>query len=250
MDLIPKPDQVVVRRQQRRSQADVRRAGRSPPDAPHPDRRRPAARGLPLPPAEEDPRDRRPGAAGHAAGRTRHLLRPAPRLLAGRALRAERAARPTSWSTARSRSRTAGSAWSTGSTRSCPQAIKAVSEHAGGRPVHVIGWSLGGIFALLDRRRPARPADRVADRRRLPVRRQAGAAGRAAAPDPATHRRRQPRHPALPAARRRPEAARTTGLPAQLGHQADHQADRDPAEPRRQPSGWPRSRRSTGSPPT
>ncbi|GAA3803469.1 alpha/beta fold hydrolase [Nocardioides panacisoli] len=30
-----------------------------------------------------------------------------------------------------------------------PTAIKVVSEHAGGRPVHVIGWSLGGIFALL-----------------------------------------------------------------------------------------------------
>ncbi|WP_310528638.1 alpha/beta fold hydrolase [Nocardioides sp.] len=30
-----------------------------------------------------------------------------------------------------------------------PAAIKAVSEHAGGRSVHVIGWSLGGIFALL-----------------------------------------------------------------------------------------------------
>ena len=30
-----------------------------------------------------------------------------------------------------------------------PDAIKAVSEHAGGRPVHVIGWSLGGIFAAL-----------------------------------------------------------------------------------------------------
>lgn len=30
-----------------------------------------------------------------------------------------------------------------------PEAIKVVSEHAGGRPVHVIGWSLGGIFALL-----------------------------------------------------------------------------------------------------
>jgi polyhydroxyalkanoate synthase len=30
-----------------------------------------------------------------------------------------------------------------------PEAIKAVSEHAGGRPVHLIGWSLGGIFALL-----------------------------------------------------------------------------------------------------
>ena len=30
-----------------------------------------------------------------------------------------------------------------------PAAIRAVSEHAGGRPVHLVGWSLGGIFALL-----------------------------------------------------------------------------------------------------
>jgi polyhydroxyalkanoate synthase len=30
-----------------------------------------------------------------------------------------------------------------------PTAIRDVSRHAGGRPVHVIGWSLGGIFALL-----------------------------------------------------------------------------------------------------
>jgi len=30
-----------------------------------------------------------------------------------------------------------------------PETIKTVSEHAGGRPVHVIGWSLGGIFAAL-----------------------------------------------------------------------------------------------------
>jgi polyhydroxyalkanoate synthase subunit PhaC len=30
-----------------------------------------------------------------------------------------------------------------------PEAIRVVSEHAGGRPVHVIGWSLGGIFATL-----------------------------------------------------------------------------------------------------
>ena len=30
-----------------------------------------------------------------------------------------------------------------------PEAIAAVSAHAGGRPVHVIGWSLGGIFSLL-----------------------------------------------------------------------------------------------------
>lgn len=30
-----------------------------------------------------------------------------------------------------------------------PDSIRAASEHAGGRPVHVIGWSLGGIFAVL-----------------------------------------------------------------------------------------------------
>lgn len=30
-----------------------------------------------------------------------------------------------------------------------PEAVRAASEHAGGRPVHVVGWSLGGIFALL-----------------------------------------------------------------------------------------------------
>ncbi|NHC23827.1 alpha/beta fold hydrolase [Nocardioides sp. IC4_145] len=30
-----------------------------------------------------------------------------------------------------------------------PAAIREVSAHAGGRPVHVVGWSLGGIFTLL-----------------------------------------------------------------------------------------------------
>ena len=30
-----------------------------------------------------------------------------------------------------------------------PEAIRAVSEHAGGRPVHVVGWSLGGTFSVL-----------------------------------------------------------------------------------------------------
>jgi polyhydroxyalkanoate synthase len=30
-----------------------------------------------------------------------------------------------------------------------PAAVRAVSAHAGGRPVHLIGWSLGGIFTLL-----------------------------------------------------------------------------------------------------
>src|SRR4051812_6613832 len=30
-----------------------------------------------------------------------------------------------------------------------PEAVRVVSRHAGGRPVHLVGWSLGGIFALL-----------------------------------------------------------------------------------------------------
>jgi polyhydroxyalkanoate synthase len=30
-----------------------------------------------------------------------------------------------------------------------PSACRAVSAHAGGRPVHLVGWSLGGTFALL-----------------------------------------------------------------------------------------------------
>jgi polyhydroxyalkanoate synthase len=40
-----------------------------------------------------------------------------------------------------------------------PRAIEEVSAHAGGRPVHVVGWSLGGIFALLT----------AADRTDLPI---------------------------------------------------------------------------------
>jgi polyhydroxyalkanoate synthase len=40
-----------------------------------------------------------------------------------------------------------------------PEAVRAVHEHAGGRPVHLVGWSLGGIFALLT----------AADRADLPI---------------------------------------------------------------------------------
>ena len=76
-----------------------------------------------------------------------------------------RGARPTSWSTGRSRSRTAAWAWSTGSTRCCPRRSgSSASTPAVG--VHLVGWSLGGIFTLLvaaDRR----PADRLDHRRRV-----------------------------------------------------------------------------------
>ncbi|WP_121257849.1 alpha/beta fold hydrolase [Nocardioides ferulae] len=30
-----------------------------------------------------------------------------------------------------------------------PEAVRGASAHAGGRPVHVVGWSLGGIFSML-----------------------------------------------------------------------------------------------------
>jgi polyhydroxyalkanoate synthase len=40
-----------------------------------------------------------------------------------------------------------------------PEAVRVVSEHAGDRPVHLVGWSLGGIFALLT----------AADRKDLPI---------------------------------------------------------------------------------
>jgi polyhydroxyalkanoate synthase len=40
-----------------------------------------------------------------------------------------------------------------------PEAVRVVSEHAGGRPVHVIGWSLGGIFSVIT----------IADDAELPV---------------------------------------------------------------------------------
>jgi polyhydroxyalkanoate synthase len=40
-----------------------------------------------------------------------------------------------------------------------PRAIEEVSKHGGGRPVHVVGWSLGGIFSMLT----------AADRPDLPI---------------------------------------------------------------------------------
>ena len=40
-----------------------------------------------------------------------------------------------------------------------PSAIRAVSEHAGGRQVHVVGWSLGGVFSIMS----------AADRPDLPI---------------------------------------------------------------------------------
>ncbi|KQW48625.1 hypothetical protein ASC77_07750 [Nocardioides sp. Root1257] len=40
-------------------------------------------------------------------------------------------------------------------TEVLPAAVRTASQHAGGRPVHVVGWSLGGTFALLAAARDA-----------------------------------------------------------------------------------------------
>ena len=57
-----------------------------------------------------------------------------------------------------------------------PEAIRAVHEHSGGRGVHLVGWSLGGIFALLVAAdRPDLPIASLTVRR-LPRRRDEGAA--------------------------------------------------------------------------
>ena len=77
-----------------------------------------------------------------------------------------------------------------------PEAIKAVSEHAGGRPVHVIGWSLGGIFALLTAAdQPALPIASLTvvgspvDVKKVPL-----MAPRPPPPQPQLHRGPWPRH--------------------------------------------------------
>ena len=131
-----------------------------------------------------------------------------------------------------------------------PTAIKETSARCGGRPVHVVGWSLGGIFALLT----------AADQPDLPiasvtaighaVRRQAGPAGRPAAAAAQPDRRQGHDHPRLPVAGRRSQADRQVGLPALVVPEAGDQADRDRDQPRRRASSSPRSRPSTGSPTT
>ena len=108
-----------------------------------------------------------------------------------------------------------------------PAAIREVSAHAGGRPVHVVGWSLGGIFALLTAADQPGPADRVAHRRRLAGRREEGAAGGADAAAAQPHRRPGRDHPRLPGAGRGPEAAGDVGLPAVVVPEAGHQAAGD-----------------------
>ena len=117
-----------------------------------------------------------------------------------------------------------------------PTAVEEVSKHAGGRPVHLVGWSLGGIFSLLAAADRRGPPDRLGHRGRVAGRRQPGAAGRAAAAAAQLHRG-SGADAGLPADGRRPEAAGEVGLPALVVPEADHQAarGRHPSRRRRLP---------------
>ncbi|CAA9372651.1 MAG: Polyhydroxyalkanoic acid synthase, partial [uncultured Nocardioides sp.] len=74
-----------LRSGQRRTPRGLRRGGGPAPHAADDDRRRRPARGLPLPAGGARRGDRRPGPAGHSAGRAGAGLRPAPGVLAGAA---------------------------------------------------------------------------------------------------------------------------------------------------------------------
>ena len=76
-----------------------------------------------------------------------------------------------------------------------PAAIEEVSRHAGGRPVHVVGWSLGGIFSLLVAAdRPDLPIASISDLSEIPRTRSASSsAGRPCVSQPKRRSTRRPR---------------------------------------------------------
>ena len=107
-----------------------------------------------------------------------------------------------------------------------PEAIEEVSRHAGGRPVHVVGWSLGGIFALLAAAdRPDLPIASLTsvgapvDVRRCRWSRRSGRSWASPASGPAWS-------PTPTGCSAEPQAAGPAGLPAVVVQQAGHQADR------------------------
>ena len=121
---------------------------RHDPDAVGDHRLRPDPRAAPLRAGEGRARQGTARAAGPAARVAGVVLRPAARPLAGRGARRRRGGRPTSSTTGRSRARTARSASSTSSTTCCRPAIRKVSEDAGGRDVHLVGWCMGGLLSI------------------------------------------------------------------------------------------------------
>ena len=152
--------------------------------------RRPSARSTATSRARSAARTRPAGAARAAAGRAVEVLRPAPRLLARRAPDARSATRPTCSSTATSRSPTATSGSSTGSTdviptRACARsartpAARPCSSSAGAwagscrcsrsPPTPELPVSSGALVASpFDSRRCALMSRRAPDRRESPA---------------------------------------------------------------------------------
>ena len=175
----PHPSALAARRRQRLRHGVPRRRRRP---APHARRgsstRRPSARSSATWPHDEPPA-RPAGAARPAAGRAHDLLRPAPRLLDGRApararppdlprrVRVDRVLRP------RPRARALGR------RTSSRRAIGTVTEDAGGRARAARRLVPGRDHGAAGARGATRPAGRLDRRRRQPVRLRAGAARRA-----------------------------------------------------------------------
>ena len=105
---------------------------------------------------------------------------------------------------------------SAGSTTSCPHVVRTVSDHHDGAPVHVVGWSIGGLLSVLAAAAHADAADRVGHRVRHAVRPRAGARrGRRSRPLALAAGGAGPRDRADAAracCRRRPGAAPRSGL--------------------------------------
>ena len=129
-----------------------------------------------------------------------------------------------------------------------PAAIRAASADAGGRPVRVVGWCLGGILCLLAHAWDTEPAGRGRRARGQPVGLLEGAADRPAAAD----RRDDPRlarHAALPRDGRRAGAVRQARLPARRRRQVRDEAVDDRLQPRQpRAAGADRGRRRVHGP--
>ena len=91
-------------------------------------------------------------------------------------------ARPTWWSTAQVSFRDRALGMEHWIDEVVPAAIRRSPHTPAAGPVHVIGWSLRRDLRPAHCRRPPGPPDRLGDRGGLARRRQAGTAGRAAAP--------------------------------------------------------------------
>ena len=113
-----------------------------------------------------------------------------------------------------------------------PEAVRFASEDAGGRPLRLVGWSLGGIFALLAHAADERPADRRRRAHRHAVRllARAGRSRRCGRSPPSPAGRGSRSSTGRSAARPRRSCAAATSC----GHrQVRDEAVDDPVQPRR-----------------